>query len=175
MHACLACLSECAPAFMRARGFVFVVVVVVAIVFVAHVCFCLRCAAAAAAAAVVVVVVNVAVVVVNVFPRGRYTVTFLNDVEGTVFAHISNNDYELMVACFVLCPLYVLPVALAALITRELKKVEKYHWTARLLMYARCAQRTQTKPTHAMTRTHSRERASEPSKRLFAIDSIVDR
>eukprot|EP00750_Incisomonas_marina_P021664 INCI4618.1.p1 GENE.INCI4618.1~~INCI4618.1.p1 ORF type:complete len:708 (-),score=111.55 INCI4618.1:644-2767(-) len=65
-----------------------------------------------------------------------YRVEFLNAVAGSVWAHLSSNDAQLLQACFAMTPLYILPVALAVLISRELKKLEKYHWTARFLMYS---------------------------------------
>lgn len=65
-----------------------------------------------------------------------YQVTFLNAPVGSLFTHLSNDDVELLLFCFVLTPLYICLAILASLITRQLKKLEKYHWTAKLLMYS---------------------------------------
>lgn len=63
-----------------------------------------------------------------------YTLTFLNAEKGSLWAHLSINDIDHIIFQFVLVPCYILPVVLGALIKRELKKMEKYHWTVRLLV-----------------------------------------
>ena len=65
-----------------------------------------------------------------------YDVTFLNAVQGDLFAHLSLNERDQLISLFILVPLYIFATVLGKAISRQLKQKEKYHWTARLLLYS---------------------------------------